>query len=199
MRTVWMLLGALLIAGLTGCATGPSLKALSADDAKIAVYPDGRMLINGEAVPLGELSTRVKRSATQPQDSVVIRLHGDTDSPEMLQIRRVVSDQMIRANHLKFNFVSTPKATVTVRDPRTGKTTIQVKEQDVREFSGAELHAEADRIKAEEEAYKNGTYVSEAANRPEVEAEAEEEPEKPAIRSTTSKAKSSSGKSTRRR
>lgn len=199
MRTVWMLLGALLIAGLTGCATGPSLKALSADDAKIAVYPDGRMLINGEAVPLGELSTRVKRSATQPQDPVVIRLHGDTDSPEMLQIRRVVSDQMIRANHLKFNFVSTPKATVTVRDPRTGKTTIQVKEQDVREFSGTELHAEADRIKAEEEAYKNGTYVSEAANRPEVEAEAEEEPEKPAIRSTTTTRKSSSSKSTRRR
>ena len=158
---------ALLALGLlAGCGgSGPNLRALNAREAKIEVFPTGEVRVLGERIEMGELSEVVKNSSTQPQDTVLIKLHGDPDSPEFVTLRKYVTDQMFRAGHYKFRFFSTPQASVSTYDPRTGKTQTTVSDKPVKIYSGSELHAEADRLAAEREAYKAGTYVSDAAGR----------------------------------
>ena len=158
---------ALLALGLlAGCGgSGPNLRALNAREAKIEVFPTGEVRVLGERIEMGELSEVVKNSSTQPQDTVLIKLHGDPDSPEFVTLRKYVTDQMFRAGHYKFRFFSTPQASVSTPDPRTGKTQPTVSDMPVTIYSGSELHAEADRREAETKAYKAGTYVSNAAGR----------------------------------
>ena len=158
---------ALLALGLlAGCGgSGPNLRALNAREAKIEVFPTGEVRVLGERIEMGELSEVVKNSSTQPQDTVLIKLHGDPDSPEFVTLRKYVTDQMFRAGHYKFRFFSTPQASVSTYDPRTGKTQTTVSDMPVKIYSGSELHAEADRLAAETKAYKAGTYVSNAAGR----------------------------------
>ncbi len=156
----------LLMGGVVGgCASGPNLRALNAREAKIDVYPTGEVRVLGEPIKMGELSELVKNSSTQPQDTVLIRLHGDPDSPEFVTLRRYVTDQMIRAGHYKFRFFSTPQASVSTYDPRTGKTQTAVSEQPIKIYSGNEIAAEAERFAAERQAYFEGTYVSDAVGR----------------------------------
>lgn len=154
-------LGALV----AGCASGPSLRALNPDEAKIDVYPTGEVRVFGQPISLGDLSGIVKSSDTQPSDTVLIRLHGDPDSPEFVELRRYITDQMIRGGHYKYRFFSTPQASVTTIDPRTGKAETHVSEQPIEILSGASMDANIDRMKAEKKAYEEGTYVSEAAFR----------------------------------
>ena len=150
---------------LTACAAGPNLRALNPDEAKIDVYADGTVHVLGEPVAMGDLSGIVKDSTTQPADTILIRLHGDPDSPAFTELRKYVTDQMIRAGHYKFRFFSTPQASITTYDPRTGKAETTVSGLPVRQLSGREIEAEAQRMNADYDAYSAGTYVSEAANR----------------------------------
>lgn len=159
---------ALLALGLlAGCGgSGPNLRALNAREAKIEVFPNGEVRVLGERIEMGELSEVVKNSSTQPQDTVLIKLHGDPDSPEFVTLRKYVTDQMFRAGHLKFRFFSTPQASLSTYNRLTGETSTDVLDPSIKiQFSGAELHAEADRLAAEREAYKAGTYVSNAIGR----------------------------------
>ncbi len=155
----------LLTCLLAGCAAGPSLRALNPDEAKIDVYPTGEIRVFGEPIALDELSTIVENSATEPGDTVLIRLHDDPDSPEMLQLRRIVNDQMSRANHYKYRFFSTPRASVTTYDRHTRKAETFVSEQPVEELSGAALEAYVQQMEREKQAYNDGTYVSDAVGR----------------------------------
>ena len=91
-----------LVALLLGCASGPSLRALNPAEAKIDVYPSGEVRVFGEPIALGDLGGIVKASSTEPSDTVLIRLHGDPDSPELTELRRYVTDQMIRGGHYKY-------------------------------------------------------------------------------------------------
>ena len=157
----------LLMGGLVGgCASGPNLRALNAREAKIDVYPTGEVRVLGESIKMGELSELVKNSSTQPQDTVLIRLHGDPDSPEFVTLRRYVTDQMIRAGHYKFRFFSTPQASVSTYNLLTGKTSTAVLDNSFKvHYSGSEIALEADRLAAERKAYLDGTYVSDAIGR----------------------------------
>lgn len=152
-----------LSAALLGCAGGPSLRALNPGEAKIDVYPSGEVRVFGEPIALGELSGIVGASATEPSDTVLIRLHGDPDSPELTELRRFVTDQMIRGGHYKYRFFSTPQASVTTVDPRTGKAETYVSDRPVEILSGDAMQADIDRMAAERKAYAEGTYVSDAA------------------------------------
>ncbi len=157
----------LLVGGLVGgCASGPSLRALNAREAKIDVYPNGEVRVFGEPIEMGELSGIVKNSSTQPQDTVLIRLHGDPDSPEFVTLRKYVTDQMFRGGHLKFRFFSTPQASVSTYNLLTGKTSTAVLDNSFKvHYSGSEIASEADRLAAERKAYLDGTYVSDAIGR----------------------------------
>lgn len=157
----------LLMGGLVGgCASGPSLRALNAREAKIDVYPNGEVRVFGEPIEMGELSGIVKNSSTQPQDTVLIRLHGDPDSPEFVTLRKYVTDQMFRGGHLKFRFFSTPQASVSTYNALTGKTSTAVLDNSFKvHYSGNEIASEADRLAAERKAYLDGTYVSDAIGR----------------------------------
>ena len=157
----------LLVGGLVGgCASGPSLRALNAREAKIDVYPNGEVRVFGEPIEMGELSGIVKNSSTQPQDTVLIRLHGDPDSPEFVTLRKYVTDQMFRGGHLKFRFFSTPQASVSTYNALTGKTSTAVLDNSFKvHYSGNEIASEADRLAAERKAYLDGTYVSDAIGR----------------------------------
>lgn len=152
-----------LVALLLGCASGPSLRALNPAEAKIDVYPSGEVRVFGDPIALGDLGGIVKASSTEPSDTVLIRLHGDPDSPELTELRRYVTDQMIRGGHYKYRFFSTPQASVTTIDPRTGKAETYVSEKPVSILSGKTMEAEIDRMAAERKAYAEGTYVSDAA------------------------------------
>ncbi len=158
-----------LLAVLTGCVTGPSLKALNPNEAKIDVYPTGEVRILGERVELKDIHTVVANSATGPEDPILIRLHGDVDSPEMQLLCKVLTDQMIRAEHYKYQFFSTPKATVTTTDPLTGKTEVFVSNQPVEILRGEDAQKNFKQLLKETEAYRDGTYVSDAAGRKPVE------------------------------
>ena len=93
-----------LLALAAGCVTGPNLRALNPDEAKIDVYADGTVHVLGEPVAMGDLSGIVERSSTGPADTILVRLHGDPTSPAFVELRRYVTDQMIRAGHYKFRF-----------------------------------------------------------------------------------------------
>lgn len=150
---------------LAACVSGPNLRALNPDEAKIDVYADGTVHVLGEPIAMGDLSGIVEHSSTEAADTILIRLHGDPDSPEFVELRKYVTDQMIRAGHYKFRFFSTPQASITTYDPRTGKAETSVSGLPVRQLSGREIEAEAQRMSADSDAYSAGTYVSEAANR----------------------------------
>lgn len=148
---------------LAACVSGPNLRALNPDEAKIDVYADGTVHVLGEPVAMGDLSGIVKGSTTQPADTILIRLHGDPDSPEFTELRKYVTDQMIRAGHYKFRFFSTPQASLSTYDPVNGHSEVVVKGLEVRRYSGKEGLAEAAReAAAEQAAIANGTYVSPA-------------------------------------
>ncbi len=151
------------LALLCSACTGPSLRALSPEEAKVDVYPSGEIRVCGEKTPLEELSNVVRRSTTRPQDPIFIRLHGNADSPEMLRLRKQISRQMIKAEHYKFNFFSTPHATVTTTDPRTGQSQTFISEQALPILKGDDAVRDVERLQAERTAYAEGTYVSTAA------------------------------------
>lgn len=156
------LLAALLFSS-AGC-TGPNLRALSQRDAKIDVYPNGTVHVLGEPVELDDLAGIVWRSATRETDTILIRLHGDPESPELTQMRRLVTDQMIQAKHFKFNFFSQPLATIQTYDPTTRRMETYALKQPVETLSREAAKANADKLIAETEAYSNGTYVSDAVD-----------------------------------
>ena len=145
---------------LCGC-TGPTLRALNSREAKIDVYPSGEVRVYGEPIALRDLESTVRRSSTRPQDTILIRLHGDPEGPELSQLRRLVTDQMLRANHYKFNFFSTPLATVVA----------------VGELSAERAVADVQRLIDETEAYREGTYVSPAVQAKPVAISVGEKPE----------------------
>jgi len=148
---------------LCAACTGPSLRALSPDEAKIDVYPSGEILVCGEKTPLKDLARVVRHSTTRAQDPIFIRLHGNADSPEMLRLRKQISRQMVQAEHYKFNFFSTPHATVTTTDPRTGQSQTFISEQALPILKGDDAVRDVERLQAERAAYAEGTYVSTAA------------------------------------
>ena len=133
---------------LAACVSGPNLRALNPDEAKIDVYADGTVHVLGEPIAMGDLSGIVEHSSTEAADTILIRLHGDPDSPEFVELRKYVTDQMIRAGHYKFRFFSTPQASITTYDPRTGKAETSVSGLPVRQLSGREIEAEAQRMSA---------------------------------------------------
>ena len=92
------LIAAIAAMMLAGC-TGPTLRALNPREAKIDVYPTGEVRVYGEPIALRELEGVVRSSSTRPQDTILVRLHGDPESAELTQMRRLITDQMIRANH----------------------------------------------------------------------------------------------------
>ncbi len=159
------LLPLFLAVSLVGCAAGPSLRALNPAEAKIDVYPTGEVRVFGEPVPIAELKDIVRSSDTEPSDTVLIRLHGDPESPEFTELRRYLTDQMIRGGHYKFRFFSTPQASVATIDPSTGKTETYVSGLPVTILSGEAMHAEINRMEAEQKAYEDGSYVSDAVGR----------------------------------
>ncbi|MGN0891425.1 MAG: hypothetical protein ACI4W7_07225 [Candidatus Spyradenecus sp.] len=144
---------------IAGC-TGPTLRALNPREAKIDVYPSGEVRVYGEPIALRDLESTVRRSSTRPQDTILIRLHGDPEGPELSRMRRLVTDQMIRANHYKFNFFSTPLATVQTYDPVTKRTETFAEDVDLGEASTERAVADVQRLMDETEAYREGTYVS---------------------------------------
>lgn len=148
---------------LCAACTGPSLRALSPDEAKIDVYPSGEIRVCGEKTPLKDLARVVRRSNTRPEDPIFIRLHGNADSPELLRLRKQISRQMVQAEHYKFNFFSTPHATVTTTDPRTGRSQTFISEQALPILKGDDAVRDVERLQAERAAYAEGTYVSTAA------------------------------------
>lgn len=144
---------------IAGC-TGPTLRALNPREAKIDVYPSGEVRVYGEPIAVRDLESTVRRSSTRPQDTILIRLHGDPEGPELSRMRRLVTDQMIRANHYKFNFFSTPLATVQTYDPVTKRTETFAEDVDLGEASTERAVADVQRLMDETEAYREGTYVS---------------------------------------
>ncbi len=168
MRNVWFVLfnGGIVwtMTFVMGC-TGPTLRALSPDEAKVDVYPSGEVRVYGKPIKMGELSSLIRRSSTRPQDPIFVRLHGLADAPEMVELRQYVTDQMMRAEHYKFSFFSTPHATVTTLDPVTGKASTLVSEQPLEVLTGDASLRDIERLKAEQEAYEEGHYVSPAVGR----------------------------------
>lgn len=165
--------GAMAIAG----CTGPTLRALNPREAKIDVYPSGEVRVYGEPIALRDLESTVRRSSTRPQDTILIRLHGDPESAELSQMRRLVTDQMLRANHYKFNFLSTPLATVQTYDPATKRTETFVDDVVIGESSPERAMADVQRLMDETEAYREGTYVSPAVQAKPVAISVGEKPE----------------------
>ncbi len=161
---------------LCGC-TGPTLRALNSREAKIDVYPSGEVRVYGEPIALRDLESTVRRSSTRPQDTILIRLHGDPEGPELSQMRRLVTDQMLRANHYKFNFISTPLATVQIYDPATKRTETFADDVAVGELSTEHAVADVQRLIDETEAYREGTYVSPAVQAKPVAISVGEKPE----------------------
>lgn len=159
-----------------GC-TGPTLRALNSREAKIDVYPSGEVRVYGEPIALRDLESTVRRSSTRPQDTILIRLHGDPEGPELSQMRRLVTDQMLRANHYKFNFISTPLATVQIYDPATKRTETFADDVAVGELSTERAVADVQRLIDETEAYREGTYVSPAVQAKPVAISVGEKPE----------------------
>lgn len=152
----------LAILFVCGCASSPSLRALNVAEAKIVVRTDGTVLVLGQPVPIDTLHEVVENSDTEGDELILVKLLGDPDSKEMKSMQRIISREMAFAKHYKFTFISVPQATVQTTDPLTGKVSVQVSDQDVNVLSGSEIHAEADRIAAEQRAYADGSYVSPA-------------------------------------
>lgn len=151
-----------LLALAAGCVTGDSLRALNPDEAKIDLYPDGHLFVRGEPVAWGDLADVIRDSSTRPEDTILVRYHGDVDEPGFATLRNLLTDQMFQAEHLKFRIFTTPQASVSTYDPRTGKTETFVDGAEVRRYSGAELREAAEAAAAEKAAIADGTYVSPA-------------------------------------
>lgn len=152
---------------LCGCAAGPSLKAVSPKEAKIVVEKDGTVLVRGEPVATDRLGELLQDSETRPGDMVFIRLKGDPDSGIMRQAQREIAAQFFQVKHMKFTFVSPVYATVSTTDRQSGKTDVQVSGVEVKVLRGQEIEEEARKMANDAEAYRQGTYVSPAARKPE--------------------------------
>lgn len=157
----------LFLAGaiLSGCASTPSLRASNGREAKIDVYPNGEIHVFNEPVAPKNLNTIVRQSETNAKDVILIRLHGDVDSPEMLAMRKLVSKQMNLSGHTRYQFVSMPHASVTTYDKQTGRSETYTDPNPVKLLTGEDIRKEVEAMEAEAKAYEEGTYVSEAAER----------------------------------
>jgi hypothetical protein len=159
------LLGAVMLLTLVGCSgPTPSLKSLNYREAKVEVWPDGRMLVHGKPAKIESLAEIIKGSSTQPNDPIFIRLNDDVDSLEMQNIRHRINDQMVRCGHYKYAYFSAPQASVSTLDKKTGNYTTVKQSGLVHATSGEEMHREIDRMAAEAKAYEEGSYVSNALN-----------------------------------
>jgi hypothetical protein len=159
------LLGAVIFFTLVGCSSPtPSLKSLNHREAKVEVWPDGKMLVHGEPAKIEDLAEIIKGSSTQPGDPIFIRLNDDIDSFEMQNIRHRINDQMVRCGHYKFAYFSAPQASVSTLDKKTGNYNTVKQAGLVHATSGEEMHREIDRMAAEAKAYEDGSYVSNALN-----------------------------------
>lgn len=150
---------------LCGCASTPSLRATNSREAKIDVYPTGEIHVLGEAVAPKNLGKIVKDSETKEKDVVLIRLHGDPESPEMLAMRKLVAKQMILSGHSRYQFVTMPHASVTTYDKQTGRAETYTDPNPTKLLTGKEIEHEIEQMEAEAKAYEEGAYVSEAADR----------------------------------
>ena len=148
---------------LTGCASAPTLRGVSAKEAKIEVFRDGRTLVHGDPVPLTQLADAVRATDTHPEDTVYIRVHGSSDDEHFRDLCRRISAQMILAGHPGFRIVSTPVATVSTYDRTSGKTTAYTEQRDSAYMTDAEKKADANRLIDETKAFRHGSYVSNAA------------------------------------
>lgn len=159
------LLGAVMLLTLVGCSgPTPSLKSLNYREAKVEVWPDGRMLVHGKPAKIESLAEIIEGSSTQPNDPIFIRLNDDVDSLEMQNIRHRINDQMVRCGHYKYAYFSAPQASVSTLDKKTGNYTTVKQSGLVQATSGEEMHREIDRMAAEAKAYEEGSYVSNALN-----------------------------------
>ena len=154
----------LALGGLVAGCTGPSLRALNAREAKIDVYEDGRVEVLGERVPMAELNEVIRHSATGPREMILVRLNGNPQTEAFLRLRKQVVRQMSLAEHRVYNFVSTPLATVQTYDPQTRRLETLVDHEPIGEMTKEEELADIQQLIADEKAYREGTYVSEAVN-----------------------------------
>lgn len=150
---------------LAGCASTPSLRATNEREAKIDVFPTGEIHVFNEPIAPKDLNKIVRNSKTDPKDVVLIRLHGEVDSPAMLSMRKLVSKQMNLSGHSRYQFVSMPHASVTTYDKQTGRSETYTDPNPVKHLSGADIRKEVETMEAEAKAYEEGTYVSDAADR----------------------------------
>lgn len=156
----------LLLLLLCGCAAStPSLRATAGRDAKIDVYPTGEIHVLGEPVAPRNLGKIVRDSETKEKDVVLIRLHGDPESPEMLAMRKLVAKQMILSGHARYQFVTVPHASVTTYDKQTGRAETYTDPNPAKLLTGSDIRKEVEQMEADAKAYQDGTYVSDAAER----------------------------------
>lgn len=156
-----------LMAALCGCAAGPSLRAVDTEDAKIIVTEQGDILVHGEPVPLGQLHNVIQDSATEPNELIIVQLPGGSETQEMQRLMRAISREMTFARHYKYSFSTPPKAYTETFDKHTGTTEVFVAGKAVQRLDDvAEKEAEVRRLEADNAAYQQGVYVSDAAQRP---------------------------------
>lgn len=150
---------------LCGCASIPSLRAINSREAKIDVFPSGEIHVLGEAIAPKDLGKIVKQSDTKETDVILIRLHDDPDSPAMLAMRKLVAKQMILSGHSRYQFVTMPHASVTTYDKQTGRAETYTDPNPTKLLTGKDIREEIEQMEADAKAYKDGSYVSEAAER----------------------------------
>ncbi|MBQ9694690.1 MAG: hypothetical protein IJV69_08040 [Kiritimatiellae bacterium] len=170
-HSCFIALGLLALCGTVllqcGCASGPSLRSVDTEDAKIVVTEQGQILVHGEPVPLRDLHMVIADSDTESDDLIIVQLPGGSESEEMQRLMRAISREMTFARHYKYSFSTPPKAYTETFDKQTGTTEVFVSGQAVRRLENvAEKEAEVRRMQAEEAAYQQGTYVSDASQKP---------------------------------
>ena len=171
MKPIALMVGILVLCGgmtvLCGCAAGPSLRSIDTEDAKIIVTEQGEILVHGEPVPLRELHTVIQNSSTESDELIIVQLPGGSETQEMQRLMRAISREMTFARHYKYSFSTPPKAYTETFDKHTGTTEVFVSGQAVQRLDDvAEKEAEVRRLEADNKAYQQGVYVSDAAQRP---------------------------------
>lgn len=183
LNRLWPCFLFLAAAILSGCASTPSLRAANEREAKIDVFPTGEIHVFNEPIAPKDLNKIVRQSETNPTDVVLIRLHGEVDSPQMLSMRKLVSKQMNLSGHSRYQFVSMPHASVTTYDKQTGRSETYTDPNPAKHLSGADIRKEVETMEAEAKAYEEGTYVSDAAEREPTE-RSNQRPEDLAVKAT---------------
>ncbi len=146
-----------------GCASTP--RAISANhpsEAKVIVEADGSLWVDGQLTKIEDFGDLIRDEDIKPSEMIFVLFKTDPESARNRRIQQALTAQFIKARHAKFFFISTLRATVITTDKRTGKSQTQIDEQEVRVLKGKEIEEEVKRIAAEEQAIKDGTYVSPA-------------------------------------